>query len=249
MKVTKPRYHLSVVYMWEGSDETHFIGLNQNPKFRPDYPHTKARPTIDRWVLGSLWHLFDRADMTVAHNNIRFDLKRTRARMISTKMSPPRPAKDMDTLKMYRSVSAFPSNSLNELARELGLEGKHRHPGLDMWWGCMEGDETMWSEMETYNRQDVVVLKNVYHRIVPWLTNNPGLNAASFHFGATTGRPVACPKPGCGGTRMISRGVQQRTSTGLKYQIWQCVGTNGCGGYAQNRYAEREQTSTADRIK
>ncbi len=248
LKVTKPRYHLSVTYLWEGSDETHFVGLNQDPNFRPDYPHTKARKGIDRWVIGELWNLFDRADMTVAHNNIRFDLKRTRARMMSMGMNPPMPSKDMDTLRMYRQVAAFPSNRLDELARELGVEGKHKHPGLSMWWGCMEGDPDMWAEMETYNRQDVVVLRDVYHRIVPWLTVNPGLNAAAFTQ-LSKDRPVACPKPGCGGTRLIARGTQQKASSGLKYRVWQCVGDDGCGGYCTSRYADREGTPAADRIK
>lgn len=250
LKVVKPRYHLSVVYNWEGSDETHFVGINQDPRFKPDYPHSKPNPRRDRWVLGELWHLFDRADMTVAHNNDRFDLKRTRARMIATGMPVPRPSKDMDTLKMYRGIAAFPSNSLAELARELGLEGKYHHPGLDMWWGCMEGDPEMWAEMETYNHQDVVELKEIYHIVLPWLTNNPGLNAAAYAGeNVIDGRPVQCPKPGCGGTRLISRGLRQQTGTGLKYRTWQCVGQLGCGGYSRSRYAEREEVPTADRIR
>lgn len=250
LKVTKPRYHLSVTYGWDGQDETHFVGINEDPKFKPDHPWTRHNPKKDRWVLGTLWHLFDRADMTVAHNNIRFDLKRTRARMISTGMPVPRPAKDMDTLKMYRSVAAFPSNRLDELARELGLPGKYHHPGIDMWWGCMEGDPMMWEEMATYNHQDVVTLKEVYAAILPWLTVNPGLNAAGFgqHL-SEDGRPVMCPKPGCGGTKLISRGTAQKSGTGLKYRRWQCVGSRGCGGYSTSRYAEREEIPSFDRIK
>lgn len=248
LKVVKPRYHLSVAYMWEGSDETHFIGLNQNPKFRPDHPWSKPRKDVDRWVLSALWHLFDIADMTVAHNNIRFDLKRTRARMMVAGMPPPMPAKDMDTLRMYRTVAAFPSNKLDELARELGIKGKYHHSGLDTWWGCMEGDPEMWAEMETYNRQDIVVLRDVYHEIIPWLDANPGLNATKWSSVDAT-RPTQCPKPGCGGTRLISRGYRQKSGAGLKYRVWQCIGAGGCGGYSQDRYAEREVSDTADRIK
>ena len=250
LKVVKPRYHLSVSYQWEGDDTIHFVGLNQNPKFRPDHPWTKPRPGIDRWVLGALWHLFDRADMTIAHNNIRFDLKRTRARMMTTNMNPPQPSKDMDTLRMYRTIAAFPSNKLGELARELGIDGKHGHAGLAMWFACMEGDDEMWTEMETYNRQDITVLRDVYLRIMPWMTNNQGLNAAAFGFvKALDSRPVECPKPACGGTHLIARGTKQLAASGLKYRVWQCVGQGGCGGYSANRYAERETTPTRDRIK
>lgn len=247
LKVTKPRYHLSVVYMWEGLNEPHFVGINQDPKFKPDYPWTKWNPRIDRWVLGTLWHLFDRADMTVAHNNIRFDWKRTNARMIATGLPPYLPSKDMDTLKMYRSIAAFPSNSLNELARELDLGSKIRHSGLPMWFGCMEGDPAYWAQMQEYNEQDVVLLERVYKKVIPWLPNNPGLNTANWQPDGQ--RPVECPKPGCKGDHLISRGLRQQTGTGLYYRQWQCAGPSGCGGYSKGRYAEKDELPTFLRVK
>lgn len=239
LKVVKPRYILSVVYWWEGEEELgiepHWVSLDQNPAFKPDYPWTKARRGIDNWVVGELWHLFDRADITIAHNGKRFDTKRSNARMIIKGTAPYRPQVQIDTLLEYRKTAAFPSNSLAELARELGLEGKYHHGGLDMWWGCMEGDPEWWAEMETYNRQDVVTLRDVYKAIAPWTT--PVMNASAAGELAS-GRPPACPKPGCGGERLIARGRRVMPS-GLVYQVWQCVGVNGCGGYSRNRYSDR----------
>jgi hypothetical protein len=246
LKVVKPRYILSVAYKWEGGDRPHFVGINQDPAFVPDHPFTKPKPRIDRWVLGALWHLFDLADMTVAHNNDRFDLKRTNARMIAAGMPPPRPSKSMDTLKMYRKVAAFPSNSLNELARELDLGEKVAHSGKGMWFECMTGNPNAWANMERYNLMDVELLYDVYHTILPWMTNNPGLNTAGH---VIDGRPVLCPKPGCNGDQLVSRGTRQKTSTGLRYRTWQCVGVFGCGGYSTSRYAERDVTPTAGRIR
>jgi hypothetical protein len=246
LKVTKPRYVLSVVYWWEGEEalgiDPHWVSLDQNPKYRPDRPWSKPRLNVDEWVIGELWHLFDRADITVAHNGKRFDTKRTNARLIVRGARPYRPVAQIDTLLEYRKLAAFPSNSLAELSRELGLEGKYHHPGLDMWWGCMEGDPSMWEQMRLYNMQDVVALRDVYKKIAAWTT--PVVNAVSMArlkgFKDIGDRPVECPKPGCDGDRLISRGFKVMPS-GLRYRRWQCVGTFGCGGFSQSRYAELDE--------
>jgi hypothetical protein len=208
--------------------------LNQNPKFKPDYWYSKQRDDIDDWVTGALWNLFNLADITIAHNGKRFDTKRTNSRLIIRGVPPYNEPAQIDTLLEYRKHAAFTSNRLAELARELGLEGKYHHPGLDMWWGCMEGDPEMTAEMETYNRQDVVTLREVFVKIQPWLT--PVMNAAAFT--VLQGRPIACPSPGCiDPTRgLISRGPRTRRS-GLKYNRWQC---KACGHYCENRYADRD---------
>jgi len=230
LKVVKPRYLLSVTYMWEGSDEAHFVGLKQNPKFRPDFPWSKRRFNIDQWVTGALWHLFDRADIAVAHNGNRFDWKRTNARLIPAGVPPYSPVTKIDTLLEYRRQAAFSSNKLGDLANELNLQGKYHHPGLDMWWGCMEGDEKMWEEMETYNNQDVYTLRDVFKAIAPW--SAASVNAATF---ATAGAPTACPQPGCGGTSMRFR-RNFTSKAGLQYKWYQC---GSCGKYHKTRYAER----------
>ena len=234
LKVVKPRYLLSVVYMWEGSDETHWVSLDQNPKFKPDHWYSKQRDNIDDWVTGELWNLFNIADITIAHNGKRFDTKRTNARYIIRNVQPYNEPAQIDTLLEYRKYAAFTSNRLAELARELGLEGKYHHPGLDMWWGCMEGDPEMWGEMETYNRQDVVTLREVFMKIQPWTV--PVMNVAAFD--SLDGRPLVCPSPGCQNPKkgLISRGPRTRAS-GLKYDRWQC---KGCGRISTSRYARRE---------
>jgi hypothetical protein len=233
LKVVKPRYHLSVTYGWEpgwGEEmETHFIGLNQNPAFKPDHPHSKMRFNIDQWVIGALWHLFDMADITIAHNGKKFDTKRTNARLIAGRSGPYSPVTQIDTLLEYRKQAAFASNRLDDLAFELGLEGKYHHPGLDMWWGCMEGDAAMWAEMETYNHQDVRVLRQVHHAILPW--TSVSLNAAAW---ATSDAPTSCPQPGCGGTNMRFR-KNYPSPAGLTYKYYQC---GRCGKYSKTRYAD-----------
>ena len=230
LKVVKPRYVLSFSYMWEGTDEAHFVGLKQNPKFKPDFPHTKRRFNIDQWVIGALWYLFDKAEIVVAHNGNRFDWKRTNARLIAARTVPYSPVVKIDTLLEYRKQADFASNKLGELAHELDLEGKAHHSGLDMWWGCMEGDDASWDEMESYNVRDVFVLRDVFKAIAPWSTSS--INASSY---ATSDAPTTCPQPGCGGTHLRFR-KNYVTKAGLEYRYFQC---GKCGKYHKTRYAER----------
>lgn len=250
LKVTKPRYHLAFVYGWEPPTgepfEKHYVALTDNPRFKPDYPHTKPRKNIDAWVLGELWHLFQEADITIAHNGKRFDTKRTNARILTHPDIPPYDAPyQIDTLLEYRKIAAFPSNSLNELARELGIEGKYHHPGIDMWWGCMEGDPFFCEEMRKYNLQDVETLRNVFLRIQPW--TKPVVNAMAYIARQSTDRPIMCTIPGCPDPTagVIGRGPRP-SKTGLLYQRWQC---KGCGGYSTSRYAERDYSDTVNRRK
>lgn len=249
LKVVKPRYVASVVYGWEPPTgepfEKHWVSLDQNPKFKPDYPWSKPRKGIDNWVTGELWHLFDQADITIAHNGKKFDTKRTNARLIVAGVPPYNPQYQIDTLLEYRKLAAFPSNSLAELARELGLEGKYHHSGLDMWWGCMEGDPYWWSEMKKYNLQDVETLRQVYLKIAAW--TNPVSNATAY-LSQQSGKPITCTIPGCINPTagVIGRGPRPPSAAGLVYQRWQC---KGCGGYSQSRYADREYSKTTDRRK
>lgn len=235
LRVAKPRYILSVAYGWEPPPgepfTTHFIGLHQDPKYRPDPYYRRARPGIDRWVKGALWQLFEKADVVVAHNGKRFDVRRTNARFITERIPPPLPYAQLDTLLEYRAVADFASNRLDDLAHELGLPGKYHHPGIDMWMGCLEGDLEMWGEMEKYNHQDVVTLREVWFGVRPYARAT--LNAAAY---ATLNAPTACPTPTCGGTaaHMVFR--KNRTlKSGLVYRQYQC---RLCRKYARSRYAD-----------
>lgn len=237
LKVWKTWYVLSVVYKWLGSDETHWVSIFQDPKYKPDYPWTKHDPHKDRYVIGRLWHLFDKADVLIGHNGDKFDIKKVNTRILLGGAPPPSPSKSIDTLKEARRHFAFSSNSLNRLSQELGFGEKLHHAGMDTWWGCMEGDPEMWQLMEEYNRKDVELLELLYVKLLPWVgapgKANPGVNATRW---SRKDRPVLCPKVGCGGGKLVARG-KLTTAAGLRYQRWQCA---KCSGYSQSRYRDRE---------
>ena len=165
--------------------------------------------------------LFDEADVAVTHNGNAFDQPKARTRMVFHEMDPPSPFKEVDTLKVARKEFAFTYNSLEKLAAQLGLGFKGK-PGFGVWLGCMEGDEKAWKTMKRYCRNDVVLLRELYLRLLPWMTMHPNMALISD-------TPDACPKCNVRGT-MISRGWRYNQVT--KRRRYQCT---ACRGFVAGR--------------
>src|SRR3990167_5530930 len=90
-------------------------------KTLPDYPLYKYEKFDDKDLVEELWHLFNEADIIIGHNGDKFDIKKTRARMIFHGFPPPSPNETVDTLKVARRNFAFTSNKLEDLAIALGV--------------------------------------------------------------------------------------------------------------------------------
>lgn len=231
IRVVKPWYVLSVAYRWVGDDTTHFTAIWHDPAFVPDRGWTKPRPNVDRHVLARMWHLFDRADVLVAHNGDKFDQRKINARIITAGMVPPSPSSSIDTLKEARRYFGFTSNRLDDLARHMGFGSKVGHSGMDTWFGAMAGDPDQQERMERYNRGDIDLLAELYDRLLPWI-GSPGKALPGANYGMwNTGRPV-CPK--CGGD-VTARGYYR--SRVRDYKRWQC---KSCHGYSRSRLSERQ---------
>lgn len=171
-------------------------------------------------VLEKLWELLDKADIVVAHNGDKFDMRKINARLIYHGFPPPSPYLTIDTLKVAKKHFAFTKNRLDYLGKFLGLDGKMSHSGLAMWIGCVEGDHKSWKKMKQYNKRDITLLRDVYYALRPWIRNHP-------HMGGD-----GCPT--CQSADATKRGLQ-RTKAGLTYQRYQC---NTCGTYFRDRKSD-----------
>lgn len=159
-------------------------------------------------LVKSLRDLIEQADIIIAHNGDSFDLKITNTRIIYHGLPPIPEIKTVDTLKLARRHFKFSSNKLGDLGEFLGLGGKVKHEGFDLWLGCMNDNEKSWKTMIRYNKQDVDLLEKVYLKIRPFVKNHPNLNI----YQKTT---YSCPK--CGSDKIVKWGfhylkkkVQQR---------------------------------------
>lgn len=141
-----------------------------------DYVGYEAHSTDDSALIKSLWELFNEADIIVAHNAKQFDLKYANSRFLAHGMVPPSGYQVVDTLLIARSKFKLNSNKLDDLGKFLKLGRKIETGGFDLWLGCMRGDVKSWSKMIKYNKQDVVLLREVYYRLRAWMSNHPNLN-------------------------------------------------------------------------
>lgn len=190
-----------------------------------DFPvRYEADPTDDLDVVKELWRLFDQADIIIAHNNDRFDMRVANGRFMVHNLTPPSPVKTVDTLKAYRRWARFSSNALDKLGRQLELGRKTKTTYGQLWLDCVNGSESAWKKMVRYCEQDVRLLERLYLRIRPYITNHPNV-ATLAHL------PDACPK--CGHNRLQRRGYYSATT--YTYQRYVC---KKCGGWGRVRLSE-----------
>jgi uncharacterized protein YprB with RNaseH-like and TPR domain len=168
-------------------------------------------PHNDTHLLDMLWSLFNEADVVIGHNGNKFDIKKVQARFLLEGFDPPSPFTSVDTLSIARRHFALTSNKLNDLCQALGMGAKVDTGGWSLWAGCLEGDDKSWTKMEKYNKQDIVLLRNLYLKLRPWATSHPVLHVAG------------CPV--CGSDHVQSRGTRRVQS--LTYRQFQCMECKG----------------------
>lgn len=204
LKVVRPWNILCFSYKWFGEKKTHVVSL-------PQFKGYRKNPHNDRELVKRLWKLFDEADVIIAHNGDKFDIKKSYAKFIEHDLKPPAPYRTVDTLKVARRYFKFDSNKLDSLGEFLHLGRKVHTGGFELWDRCMNGDPKAWRLMEKYNIGDVKLLEKVYLKLRPYIQNHPNYNV----FNDTN---HACPN--CGSKSIQRRGYSYSRTT--KYQRWQC---------------------------
>lgn len=126
----------------------------------------------DRKILQEIWNLLDQADVVITQNGKKFDQKKLNARFILNGFPPPSSYKHIDTKIIAQRHFAFTSNRLEYMSEKLCTKhkkSKHaKFSGFEMWRQCMAGNREAWSEMERYNKLDVLSLEELYKKLAPW---------------------------------------------------------------------------------
>lgn len=198
-------YILCWAAKWLGAAKVEFCGLNT---------HTP------RAMLARVHRLLSEAECVVHFYGSKFDIPTLNKEFLLYGLLPPAPYTQLDLLQVVRKTFKFPSNKLDYVAKALGLEGKLKHRGADLWIGCMAEDPACWREMREYNIRDVRVLEEVYKKLLPWITNHP-------HMGLHGGRPSACPN--CASDKLESRGFAYTKLS--SYRRYRCV---DCGTWTRD---------------
>lgn len=196
-------YVLCWAAKWLGTDEVMFDSVHVS----------KPKKMLKR-----IHDLISEADAVIHYNGTKFDMPTLNKEFLLHEMNPPAPYKQIDLLKQVRSQFRFPSNKLDYVAQRLGLGSKTAHEGHELWVKCMNKDKDAWFRMEEYNKQDVILLEKLYHRLLPWIKNHPNHNHhADGH---------VCPS--CGSVAIQKRGTAVTTTS--TYQRYQC---RACGSWSQ----------------
>ena len=138
--------------------------------------------------------LITKADIAVAHNGRKFDMKMAYGRMFMHGMKPPRePLLIADPKAEASSRFLLVKNNLEYISLRRGGDSKTEHEGFALWKKCMAGDLHAWTRMKKYNRNDVRILEPIYLQMKPWMAKKfPNANLI-------LGEASVCRVPGCGG--------------------------------------------------
>lgn len=181
----------------------------------------EALEEYDGRIVKSLWGLLNKADIVIAHNGLAFDVPKVNGRILIHGLPPTRPYQQIDTLMISRKQFGFSSNKLEALARMFGMRGKDK-TDFNLWVSCLKGDEQALEQMESYNRQDVSVLEEVYLRMRPWIKGHVNLGVYS-----EGDRPLC---PNCGSHHVVEDGGFYFTPAG-RYKTLRCE----CGAVSRAR--------------
>jgi len=217
------RYIICASWKWAGDKKVESVSILDDPKlFAKD-------PFSDYHVCKVLYEVLSQADVIVAHNGDGFDLKYLRTRLIINGFPPLPPVATLDTLKTARSLFMFNSNRLDYLGKILGVGRKIKtSPGL--WLKMLQGDFSGMPEMVKYNKQDVLLLEDVFNKLAPHMPNH--INRELF------GQKVGCPR--CGSKHVQSRGLHRAITK--VYQRFQC---QSCHGWFKSIKAEPVNAATS----
>lgn len=180
----------------------------------------------DSRICAELHEMLSEADAVLTHNGDKFDIPVVNSRFVLNGMTPPAPSKSIDTLKIAKKHFRFTSNRLDYLGEILGVGRKIDTGGFSLWERCMRGERKALSDMLKYNKQDVVLLEEVYDKLRPYSSTHP--SHSIFKHG------MVCPK--CGSSHLQARGFSVTNTS--KFQRFQC---QDCGGWSRGRENVRDK--------
>jgi hypothetical protein len=220
IKFEREWHLLSFAWKWAGERQSHVLAL-------PDFEGYAKEPYNDKKLCQKLWELFDEADIVIGHNSVSFDQPKANARFLYHGMLPYSPVKHIDTLRIARRHFKFSCNKLDSLCKHLAIGQKQPHPGMSLWFDCLEGKESAWRLMKRYNKTDVVILEKLYEKLRPWSDDN-------VHVGLYEENPMGkCPC--CASVNLVKRGY--KVAATRVYRQYQC---KDCGRWSRSVMSEKE---------
>lgn len=175
-------------------------------------------------ITKEIWHYFDQADVIIAHNGNGFDIPKSQTRFLAHRLAPPSPFQTIDTLLIARKNFRLSSNKLDYIG-QLMLNERKLHTEYSLWLRCLEGDPQALSDMLTYNKQDVLLLEDIYVLLRPWIKSHPNMGIFM------EAHEPSCPN--CGSTDIKECGYY--TTSVNRFLAFRC---NSCGAVCRSRKSD-----------
>ena len=204
----EPTYMLCWGAMWHGERDVIFSSVKQGREK----------------MIRKIHALLDEADAVCHYNGKAFDIKHLNREFALYGLPPPSFYYQIDLLTTVKQNFRLPSNKLDYVCRYFGIGKKVKHTGIELWYGCMEGDARDWKVMERYNRQDVKLLPKLYKFLRPWIKSHPNV-------GLWVTDPTKPTCPTCASTKLHKKGTQHNTKS-ASYARYTCL---SCGTPARAR--------------
>lgn len=206
-------YVLVFGYQWLGDDKPQAIHATAD-EFYED-------PLTDDHILTKIYHVLSEADVIVTYYGAKHDYPFLLARLARAGQYLDPSIKHVDVFNYVSRKLNLSSSSLDSAAKFFGLESKTK-VSHKLWVDCWSGKYESLVEMADYCKQDVTVLKNVYHKMTPLM---PAIHRPVVDKSASDGREC-----GTCGEHALRRKGRRITKTRI-YQRLVCTkcGTNCIG--------------------
>jgi len=158
-----------------GEKRARVLTIDQFPKW-----FSTEKGLNDKGLLKAALAIMEEAEIVVFHYGSRFDAKFLRGRCAIHGLTPPSPAKVVDTWELARRAFNFSSNRLGNLCDTLRVKHKkYQKDNPDEWPGwwirTLAGDKKAIHAMARYCAQDVDALADLYLVLRPYATTHPRL--------------------------------------------------------------------------
>lgn len=207
---------ICVAWRWYGEEEVHFAA---------------------EWEVGGydgfmrrFWDVADEMTIAVGHNAASFDMPLAMSGWAEMGLPAPSPYKVIDTLKIARSSLKMESNTLDSLAKRLGVDAKTDRYDVAMARAAVAGDKDAQATLESYNRGDIVASEALFDRLRPYAKGLP-------HMGMWADSELACPN--CGHD-MTPTGKTAHANV-QAYNAMQCP---SCGAHGRSTIKLKSPTRT-----
>ena len=145
---------ICISYKWLGEDKMYTLAWDKNQD--------------DKFLLEQFIEVLNEADLIVAHNGDRYDIKFIKGRAVKQGLRMRVKYPSFDTLKVAKSKFLFNSNKLDYIGEFLGL-GKKIPTTMALWDGViLDKCPKAMNTMIEYCERDVYLLEDVYKILRGW---------------------------------------------------------------------------------